>query len=136
MNMSEDFELLNRKICHILDQGTDKLDAGIAAKLSQARGMAIDRYGRHVAVARNPRLALTNGDVTHGWFRRARAAVMMLALGLGAVGTYYWNGLEQAQEHVEIDSELLSDDLPPSAYIDPGFQEWLDTTSHFSSPRD
>jgi hypothetical protein len=45
------------------------------------------------------------------------------------VGTYYWNHFEQAAENEEVDSALLSDDLPPAAYLDKGFQAWLERSS-------
>lgn len=130
--MNEDSELLNRKICHILDQGANEIDASIAARLHQARRVALDRY---FVTASNSRLATINGSAVRNLLHHARATLMIVALGLGALSAYYWNGFEQAQEHVEIDSELLADELPPSAYIDPGFQEWLDTTSHLSLPQ-
>lgn len=132
MNVSKNSELLNRKICHILDQGANKLDTSVAARLHQARRIALDRY---FVTASNSRLATIDGSTARNLFHHARTTLMIVALGLGALGVYYWNGFEQAQEHVEIDSELLADELPPSAYIDPGFQEWLDTTSHLSLPQ-
>ena len=50
----------------------------------------------------------------------------MLALLLGVSMAYVWNGYSQASENEEIDSALLADDLPPSAYLDKGFQAWLE----------
>jgi hypothetical protein len=49
------------------------------------------------------------------------------------MGTYYWNAFEQVQENEEIDSALLADELPPSAYLDRGFHAWLERTSDSSS---
>ncbi len=130
--MSEDFELVNRKICHILDRGANELDASVVARLRLVRRTVLERC---FVTASTSRLAIIDGSTVRTLFHHARATLMIVALGLGAVGAYYWNGLEQAQEHVEIDSEILADELPPSAYIDPGFQEWLDTTSHLSLPQ-
>ena len=63
-----------------------------------------------------------------------RIAAMTLALSLGVVGTYYWNQFEQAAENEEIDSELLSDELPPEIYTDSGFHSWLERSRSSSSP--
>jgi hypothetical protein len=59
--------------------------------------------------------------------------IAAMALVIGATGTYYWNAYEQAQEYEEIDSALLADELPPSAYLDRGFHAWLERASDSSS---
>ena len=63
----------------------------------------------------------------------ARNLLAVMALSVGVIGTYYWNAFEQAQENEEIDSALLADELPPSAYLDRGFQAWLERASDSSS---
>ena len=62
-----------------------------------------------------------------------RVVVMAMALSLGLVGTYYWDQFDQANENEEIDSALLSDELPPEIYSDTGFHSWLER-SRSSSP--
>jgi hypothetical protein len=62
-------------------------------------------------------------------FASARNLVAIAALLVGATGTYYWNAFEQAREYEEIDSALLADELPPSVYLDRGFQAWLELAS-------
>jgi hypothetical protein len=66
-------------------------------------------------------------------FANARMLLAVLALSVGATGTYYWNAFEQAREYEEIDSALLADELPPSAYLDRGFHAWLERASDSSS---
>ena len=61
-----------------------------------------------------------------------RTLIAAFALLAGVMFTYYWNNFEQAAENAEIDSALLSDDLPPAAYLDKGFQAWLDRSSQSS----
>jgi hypothetical protein len=63
----------------------------------------------------------------------AKTLLMVLALSVGTIGTYYWNGDEQAHERDEIDSALLTDELPPTAYLDLGFQAWLKPSVDLSS---
>jgi hypothetical protein len=67
------------------------------------------------------------------FFSHARSLLAVIALTIGATGTYYWNAFEQAREYEEIDSALLVDDLPPSAYLDRGFHAWLERASDSSS---
>ena len=43
-------------------------------------------------------------------------------------GTYfydYWTILQQASEIAELDSALLGSDLPIDAFLDKGFENWL-----------
>jgi len=107
----------------------DELDPAISERLRAARERAIGLQPREVAVAQivgtdgTARLGL--GDESHPW--RMLLAVLTLIIGMGI--SYYWNSFDQASEFEEIDSALLADDLPPKAYLDPGFQAWI---SHYA----
>jgi hypothetical protein len=79
------------------------------------------------------RLAGFGNSIEHSLLPWLRSGVAVLALLLGAVGTYYWNAFQDAQEYEEIDSALLADELPPSAYLDRGFHAWLEHASLTSS---
>lgn len=129
MNTNDNIEP-NHKLRQLLNQGVETLGVDIVTRLHQARQTALDH---HKAGILRVHLAGIGSFFDHGVSRQMRNLVMMITLSLGAVGTYYWNGLEQAQEYEEIDSALLADELPPSAYLDPGFQAWLESTSHSSS---
>jgi hypothetical protein len=48
-----------------------------------------------------------------------------LVLLLGLIGIGEWRDLESMASMAELDAELLGDDLPPSAYADAGFSEFL-----------
>jgi hypothetical protein len=63
----------------------------------------------------------------------ARKLLAIVALSVGAMGTYYWDAYEESQEYEEVDSALLADELPPSAYLDRGFHAWLERASDSSS---
>jgi hypothetical protein len=41
---------------------------------------------------------------------------------------------DRANELAEVDTALLTDDLPPSAYADPGFVQFLRAGSDRSTP--
>jgi len=127
--MNEDTEF-GYKARQILNQGLDTLDRDVASRLHQARQKALNN--QRVPV-RGLRMAGIGHSVELAFFSNARNLLAVMALSVGAMGTYYWNAFEQAQEYVEIDSALLADELPPSAYLDRGFHAWLERASDSSS---
>lgn len=127
--MNEDTEF-GYKARQILNQGLDTLDRNVASRLHTARQAAVN--SQRVPV-RGLRLAGIGHSVELAFFSNARNLVAVIALSVGAIGTYYWNAFEQAQEFEEIDSALLADELPPSAYLDRGFHAWLERASDSSS---
>ena len=46
-------------------------------------------------------------------------------LAIAAAAIYTWQQNQRVAEIVDIDSALLTDDLPIDAYLDRGFQNWL-----------
>lgn len=127
--MNEDTEF-GYKARQILNQGVDDLDRGVVGRLHEARQLALDC--QKVSVT-GLRIAGIGRGFEFSMLTNARSLVAVMALLVGAMGTYYWNAFEQAQEYEEIDSALLADDLPPSAYLDRGFQAWLERASDSSS---
>lgn len=64
-------------------------------------------------------------DAPTGWGWRLASALPVLALVVGLWGIHHWNKHEQVQAAADVDMALLSDELPPSAYTDPGFEEFM-----------
>lgn len=73
-------------------------------------------------------------DVDHGrrlddappsWGWRIASALPLIVLLAGLWGVNAWYQREQVQAAAEVDVALLSDELPPAAYADPGFEEYL-----------
>ena len=58
------------------------------------------------------------------WLRLA-SALPLVVLVAGLVFIQHHHDLQQIEVAAEIDSALLADDLPPTAYGDPGFSEFL-----------
>ncbi len=127
--MNDDTEF-GYKARQILNQGLDSLGRDVAGRLHQARQTALN--SQRVPV-RGLRLAGIGQNVELAFFSNARNLLAVMALTVGAMGTYYWNAFEQVQEYEEIDSALLADELPPSAYLDRGFHAWLERASDSSS---
>lgn len=127
MNESTQFGYKARQI---LNQGLDTLDSTVVARLHEARQAALEH--QRVPI-RGLRIAGMSHNMEFAFFSNVRSLVAVMALSIGAMGTYYWNAFEQAREYEEIDSALLSDELPPSAYLDRGFHAWLERGSESSS---
>ena len=120
MNQDAEFSYKARQV---LNKGVDSLDRKVAVRLQEARQKALN-------MQRGPVRGLRIAGIGHSLelvvFHYARSLLAVMALVIGATGTYYWNAFEQAREYEEIDSALLADELPPSAYLDRGFHAWLE----------
>lgn len=68
--------------------------------------------------------AVALGGPPSVWLRLA-SLFPLVVLAAGLVLIQHHNDLQQIAVAAEIDSALLADDLPPAAYRDPGFVEYL-----------
>ncbi len=127
MNQDTEFGYKTRQI---LNEGLDHLDGRITLRLHEARQSALTRQRQPVAMLR---LVGLDHGIDFNFASHARTLLAIMALTLGATGTYYWNAFVETQEFEEIDSALLADELPPSAYLDKGFHAWLERGSDSSS---
>jgi hypothetical protein len=59
------------------------------------------------------------------WFQRAAGLLPLVVLVAGLFAIDNRTTREQVVAAAEIDSQLLADQLPPAAYSDPGFAEFL-----------
>lgn len=69
--------------------------------------------------------ALTFGNERPNWWNRVASAVPLLALVIGLIAINVIQNDNRAKELAEIDAAILTDDLPPAAYADPGFLQFL-----------
>lgn len=63
-----------------------------------------------------------------GWGWRLASALPVLALVAGLWGVNVHERREQVEAASVVDMALLTDELPPAAYADPGFEEYLRST--------
>ncbi|MFA7279062.1 MAG: DUF3619 family protein [Sterolibacterium sp.] len=129
MNYQDEQQFAN-KISHALNQSTDDLGPDVQARLQVARQEALAHQKTSLAGLSLAGVGHFTSDVL---LPQTRKLVALIALAVGVVGTYYWNSFQQATENEEIDSALLSDELPINAYLDHGFSAWLEHSSQ-SSP--
>ena len=147
------------KLTARLDDGAQDLGHDISERLRVARMNAVAAARAATARQSVPvravnastvgQLALSNGrasagtpgfgrDIDHGrrldegptgWGWRVASALPVLALLAGLWGINWWHKHQQVEAAADIDMALLADDLPPSAYTDPGFEEFLRTST-------
>lgn len=119
----QDFQ---QRIRQHLNMSARKVSPPIADRLLQARQQALSRQKQSV---RRLSLAgigqmLSEHVLPHGRMTLAMALVILAALGSGFLGEW-----QHAADLEEVDSALLADDLPIDAYLDRGFDAWVQNDS-------
>lgn len=120
------------KVRHILNESTDHLPSHVVDALESSRKIAVSRKKKDSplrVLAGQPALAggLRNLFVEPGsyWLSRLAALATLAALVGGLMGIYHHETQKQIRETAEMDVAVLSDELPPNAYLDPGFKHYL-----------
>ena len=67
---------------------------------------------------------LGSGD-GFGWMNRIWGALPIIALAVGLIAININSNSDRANELAEVDTQLLTDDLPPAAHADAGFAQFL-----------
>ena len=115
---------------HLAD-GLEQLPHDISERLRVARVQAVAH--RKLPVRQlSPALAsagntasLNVGEDEGGLWRRMLQALPLLALAAGLLAIDVVQNDNRVTELAEVDAALLTDDLPPAAYADPGFAQFL-----------
>lgn len=113
-----------------LTRGAHEVPHDIAERLRVARLRAVDRARELRKLSAAPALVVQRDGsmIMTGppswWLRLASVAPLALLLvGLVLIQRTYLD--QQIRAAAEIDEAILTDDLPPQAYSDPGFAEFL-----------
>ncbi|SDN97686.1 Protein of unknown function [Rhodoferax sp. OV413] len=120
-----------RRVTARLSEGAADLPHDISERLRIARMQALAH--RKAVVMRTATVvasqggtaSLTFGNDSPSWWNRFASALPLVALVAGLLTIYVVQDDNRADELAEVDSALLSDDLPTAAYTDPGFVEFL-----------
>jgi Protein of unknown function (DUF3619) len=67
------------------------------------------------------------------WWFKLSSAVPLLVLIAGLMAIQYLEGEEQIMAAADVDSALLVDELPPDAYADPGFGEFMKSSGNLTN---
>ncbi|WP_255429545.1 DUF3619 family protein [Ramlibacter albus] len=128
--MTDEF---GRKVASRLQQAAHELPYDISERLRAARVQAVAH--RKVAQPRPARTvlgmggaaALTFGEDGLNLWGRIASALPIIVLAGGLILIHTAQSERRASELAEVDVQLLTDDLPPQAYTDPGFAQFLRT---------
>jgi hypothetical protein len=122
---------LGRMIAGRLSEGADALPHDMSERLKAARAQAVAKR-KIVSVQLTSNLAVSGGELAlnlggreDGLWNRIAALLPLLALIAGLISIAVMEDELRAREVAEVDAELLTDELPPSAYVDPGFAQYL-----------
>ena len=120
-----------RQVVSYLDASAEGLPHDISERLRVARLHALNKY-QEVRVRKTAPVllgggvaALGGGEDDRGVLPRLVSLVPLMALIAGLIAIQVFGSDQIAQDLAEIDAAILTDDLPPDAYADPGFAQFL-----------
>jgi hypothetical protein len=124
-------EQFARRVASQLNDAANQLPHDISERLKAARSLALSKRkvvktvtASNVSVAGNA-LTLQGGGDWGGLWKWLGSALPLVALVAGLMTIALVQDDLRALEVAEVDAELLTDDLPPAAYTDPGFTQYL-----------
>ena len=113
------------RIRKALNQGLQDISPASSRRLEAARHLALSRQKKPQA-----QLAMAGAGRGHGFtfghdHPYLRNLLSVIALLIVMWIAFYWHSHQYVSEIGDVDSALLSDDLPPEAFLDKDFFEWL-----------
>jgi hypothetical protein len=118
------------KVRRAMTESSEKLPETTLERLATARQLALSRQKQA-----EPSRALAFGGVLAGsngvsfsqknWVKKMWLVLPLLALMVGLYGIYEYEQEQQINDLAEIDAAVLVDELPPDAYLDNGFNAYL-----------
>ncbi|WP_395400392.1 DUF3619 family protein [Pseudoduganella sp. UC29_106] len=122
------------RVRHALNEKLDDLPASTTDRLAAARKAALAR--KKADAPARVRVTRTAPAVAGGaaffsnpfaWIKNVGVALPLLLVMGGMVGVYQFEQQQSIAELAEMDAAVLSDELPLSAYLDHGFNAYLET---------
>lgn len=116
------------RVRQALNQGLDDIPPAAARRLEAARHLALSRQKQTA-----PELLLAGAGSRLGRqffhsgveFAKIKPILAIIALLAGMWLSFYWHSVQYVSEIEAVDVALLADDLPPEAFLDQEFIEWL-----------
>ena len=116
------------RIANQLDAATQQLPHDVSERLRAARKQALANRRVSETVAA-PSVTSQGGSAIlgggFGLWGRAASWLPLVALTVGLLGIGTLQDQMRASEIAEVDAELLTSELPTTAYTDPGFAQYL-----------
>ena len=120
-----------RAVAARLSASTEELPYDVRERLRAARVRALEARKQAlvrnapIVVGRGGSATLALGGDESSWWTRIASVLPLVVLALGLVFLHGIQSDRRASELAEVDAALLTDDLPPAAYADPGFVQYL-----------
>lgn len=111
-----------KAIVDLLDKNLASIDAQTLSKLKYAREQALSMIPANEVVAHRGVLHLLGEHIQH-------QKLWMAVIGLLLLLSLFFVMHENAQDISQSDAYLLGSELPPEAYLNEGFDEWLSENS-------
>lgn len=113
------------RIRQALNHASLDISPAATRRLEAARHLALSRQRQAAPALELAGIGSHNAPYFAPRFPYAKQALAVLALLLGMWISFYWHSVQYVSELQEVDSALLSDELPPEAFLDNDFFEWL-----------
>ena len=112
------------RVRQLLNHGLKDIPPAASRRLEAARHIALAKQKRA-----EPQLVMAglrnDTFISCSHFPYLKQALSIVALLLGMWLSFYWHSVEYVTELEQVDTALLADDLPPEAFLDDDFFEWL-----------
>ena len=133
--MNTDDINLAYKIRHALNENLDALPPSTTERLAAARAIALSRKkadAPHRQQQQQRKAGLrrffdVDFHLSGAGLGRLGVAIPLLALVVGLGGLYQYEQQERIAELAELDAAVLADELPLTAYLDHGFNAYLES---------
>jgi hypothetical protein len=127
--MNTDDINLAYKLRHALNENLDALPASTTERLAAARALALSRKKADAPVSSRKARRFFDVDFhfSGASLGRLGVAIPLVALVVGLGGLYQYEQQQRIAELAELDAAVLADELPLTAYLDHGFNAYLES---------
>ncbi len=127
-------ERVGRQLADALRSRAETLEPALEARLASARAAALQAAQEARLAPELVPAAATAGAPSRESGRRWGLLLPAALLVLGLLALQHSQWLQQTLGLADRDTAVLRDDLPPNAYGDPGFTEYLDEKTEDGKP--
>ncbi|MBP5986722.1 MAG: DUF3619 family protein [Azonexus sp.] len=113
------------RVRQALNHGLNDIPPAASRRLEAARHLAISRQKQTVRELIFAGAGTLTSSIPRAHIPYLKQALAIVALLVGMWISFYWHSVQYVTELEEVDSALLADDLPPEAFLDNDFFEWL-----------
>lgn len=129
-NSEQRMDAFGARLSAWLDQSAKQVPSDVMERLRASRMQAIaKRRVLKIETATsgfaNNATATLGGEAHFGFWGRAASLFPLVVLLVGLIGIGVLQENQRAQELAEVDTAILTDELPPNAYTDAGFAQFL-----------